>query len=195
MRASFDFGKFDFYGCGRKINRFTVTASLRKERFGLVFTACGEIWNGSGKEIVSAGQNLDTMNGFLYDNELFAEIYDLWKNYHLNDHNIGTRVQEKALEAESERRRERAIVEGREPEKPLTVANEYDKAVEYLKSVGLYIVELGEGESVCETEGVSRKRYPYGCGWVHRALPDSVVKRIEKLPEVAKANGVKCKVD
>lgn len=198
MKITFDFGKFDYFGRGRKVNTFDVTVELSGEKGKDSLSICGDIWNAAHTDIVSGGQNLDEMTEFLKGNPVFDEIYDLWKKYHLNDLNAGSYRQEKALEEESERRNAAHRENGEKEENPLTYASRYDEAVEYLKSIGLYVVELEDGESVeehdYEIDGVnyhvSAQTFPYGAGWVHRRLSGETIQRVMKLTELAEKNGV-----
>lgn len=92
----FDFGKVDFWGSGSRVNEVTITISFHSERMytpgkGWDYTGktdicfSGEIWNRTHTDIVKAGQCQDTLDKFeVKDNqELFKEILDLWKRYHL----------------------------------------------------------------------------------------------------------------
>lgn len=194
------FGKFDYMKSGRKLNSFEVTVELSGKKGNETFSACGKIYNATHTDIWSGGQNLDTMAEFLKGNPVFDEIYDLWKKYHMNDLHAGSYRQEKALEEESERRNAAHRERGEKEENPLTYASRYDEAVEYLKSIGLYVVELEDGESVEERDyeidgvnyHVSAQAFPYGAGWVHRRLSGETIQRVMKLTELAEKNGVYC---
>ena len=93
---TFDFGKVDFYNRGRKINRITVEARLYQRNLGLVFSACGNIWNGRDTDIIMFGQCLDTISKYV-KSPVFNKLYDLWKKYHNNDMHFGTEEQEAYL--------------------------------------------------------------------------------------------------
>lgn len=77
---TFDFGKIDYYGKGRKINSVTVEMSYRDG----VLSICGHIWNGRHTDIVCGGQCLDEIAEYIHSSK-FKKIYRLWKLYHLND--------------------------------------------------------------------------------------------------------------
>lgn len=153
MKKTFNFGKIDFYGTGRKINLVTITAELNEKENGKpVFTASGEVWNNIKSDIVCGGQCLDILSKYV-KNPLFKRINKLWNLYHLNDMNAGTPDQENAIEQWK--------VNG----------NKYDytAACEYLKSINLYEVEH---------EG---KPYKYGHKWIYASIPENDLQDIKNL--------------
>lgn len=84
MKKVFHFEKIDYYGRGSRINAVDVEVELKEKPDGLVFSACGEIWDGNHSDVVSAGQNLDEIAKYIHNNR-FSRIYAMWKKYHLND--------------------------------------------------------------------------------------------------------------
>lgn len=166
MRKTFEFGKIDYNGSGRKNCPVTVDVELRTTKTGeLEFSACGDIWNPRGTSVYSAGQNLDEIAKYV-KTPLFKEIYDLWKKWHLNTMHAGTERQEEALDAWHEKQK---------AEKPdAIILYDYRRDCEYLESIGLLFDEI------------NGKPYKYGCGWLTRVIPEETVKRIEELlkPEV-----------
>ena len=117
-KTTFNFGKVDAYGTGRKLNEITVEAQIKDG----VFTASGNVWNSKHTDIISGGQNLDELKGYLKGNKEFENVYNMWKKYHLNDMHAGTVKQEEALNKKFGG----------------VNANKYEEQVDYLKSVGLY---------------------------------------------------------
>ncbi len=182
-KRTFNFGKIAYWPKTRKANSVDVDIYVCKLDNGqFEFTACGYIWNCRHTGCLSGGQNLDTIHKYIKDNDIFNEIYDIWCNFHLNGMNSGTQKQEAALIKESDRRNADHKAKGEEEEEPLNHADRYEDACEYLKSIGLYIDKLGDGEVLnCETEKVSKDHYPYGCGWITRVLDDKTLKRINSL--------------
>ena len=87
MKRTFTFGKIAYNTSGIKRNLVTVDVELKdRQHEGKTtpeFSACGEIWNSRGTDVVSAGQNLDTIREYIHT-PLFKEIYDLWQHWHLN---------------------------------------------------------------------------------------------------------------
>ena len=152
MKKTFDFGKIDFYGRGRKTNLVTVTVELRDTDKGAQLSVCGDIWNNLKTDIVCGGQCLDEIKQYI-KSPLFLEIYNFWKLYHLNGMHAGTKEQEKAIEEWKSN------------------GNKYDymAVCEYLKSIDLYEVEN------------SGQPYIYGHGWLFEEIPESDLQRIKEL--------------
>ena len=94
----------------------------------------------------------DELSKLEVENKLFATIKELWHKYHLNDMHAGTPEQEESLKKEN-----------------LLSANDFEKACEYLKSIGLYEVEY---------EG---KPYRYGSGWLHFPIPKKDLEKIHLI--------------
>ena len=82
----FDFGKIDYNGTGRKINKVTIEVKFDGEKF----SACANVWNLKQTDIIAFGQMLDKLYKFFKHNQTFKDIYFIWKNYHLNDLTAGT---------------------------------------------------------------------------------------------------------
>lgn len=121
MEKIFDFGKIDYYGKGHKTNRVTVRVCLEEKGIKDVFTASGCIWNSKETGCIRGGQCLDEITKYIKD-PVFAEIYNLWKKYRLNDMHAGTPKQEAALSAHF----------------PKDQYISYVDKTKYLESIGLY---------------------------------------------------------
>lgn len=162
-RKIISFGKFDYCGCGRRINEITVEMNLKYKDDGkIVFTASANVWNNLHTDIIAGGQCIDTIYKHIpsiWGNPLYIKIMELWKKHHLNDMHAGTPEQEHALK--------QAVQDGK-----LTRygANNYDETCNYLKSIGLYEVTLPDG-----------KMYKYGHGWLYEEIPVEDLKEIEKI--------------
>lgn len=165
----FNFGKINYYNpSGRRINLVTVEMELRRNADGFpVFSACIDIWNGNHTDIVAGGQMLDEIKHVPENDALFQEIKKLWKQYHLNDMNAGTKAQEAMLE--------KAGIKGR--------AYSYDRAVEYLKRKGLYEVRLTPTEAKYNPR-YAGKPYKYGHGWIYYPIPAKDMAKIKKIMEM-----------
>lgn len=149
------FGKIDFYGIGRKMNAVEVEINLKEFADSTYsFSVCAFIWTAQHKDTVIGGQCLDdaAFMKLAAENKVLEEIIRLWKAYHLNDLHAGTPEQEKALK-----------------EVNLGRACDYDKACDYLKSIGLYEVEY------------QGKPYRYGSGWIFYPIPQDDLKKIHQL--------------
>ena len=97
MRKTLEFGKIDYNGTGRKINRVSVDIELKDKKEGPALSICGDIWNSKGTDIVCGGQCLDTISRYI-KTDFFKKILRLWKMYHLNDMHAGTVEQEAYLD-------------------------------------------------------------------------------------------------
>lgn len=152
MKKTFDFGKIDYYGNGRKTNLVTVTVELRNTDKGAELSVCGKIWNNLKTDILCGGQCLDEIKKYI-KSPLFLEIYNFWKLYHLNGMHAGTKEQEKAIEEWESK------------------GNKYDYTAvcEYLKSIDLYEVEH------------NGQPYKYGHGFIFEEIPECDLRRIKAL--------------
>lgn len=153
MKKTFNFGKIDYCGRGRKDCAVDVVVRLEESEKGEKLSICGDIWNRIHTDVYCGGQCLDTIKKFLSDNELFMELYRFWKLYHLNDMHAGTPEQEAAIEEWKKQ------------------GNKFDykKACEYLQAIGLYEVDL------------NGKPYKYGHAWLYQPIPESDLARIKEL--------------
>lgn len=115
------FGKVDYTNSGKKNCMVDLEVELRDTTKGPELSIRGDIWNPSHTDIYCCGQCLDEIAKYKGDNPLFKELYQYWKDYHLNGMHAGTFEQEQALK--------KAVIVG------------YDEACEYLKSINLYEVE------------------------------------------------------
>lgn len=149
---TFNIGKIDYYGHGRKINPVTVEVTLKEKDGKHCFSASATVYNQTKTDILACGQCLDSI-AKLTKNKQFMELYRLWKLYHLNDMHAGTIEQEKALKDwESKGNR-----------------YDYTSACDYLKSVGLNEVEY------------NGKPYKYGHAWLYWNIPEYDLKVIQAL--------------
>ena len=149
---TFNLGKIDYYGRGRKINPVTVEVTLKEKDGKPCFSASATVYNQTKTDILACGQCLDSI-AKRTNNKQFMELYRLWKLYHLNDMHAGTIEQEKAIDDWESK------------------GNHYDytSACEYLKSVGLYEVEY------------NGKPYKYGHAWLYWNIPEYDLKVIQAL--------------
>lgn len=99
IQKTFDFGKVDYYGRGRRINKVDVTVRLYDKGDGRVALGImGGFWNGRGTDYVCCGQCLDEIAEFVSD-PLFQKIYGWWKNFHNNGMHLGDEKQEAYLKS------------------------------------------------------------------------------------------------
>lgn len=95
--------------------------TLKAVKNGPVFSAVGGIWEANRSDYVACGQIIDEINEYI-KTPLVNRICEIWKRYHLNDMECGTKTQSEAIE------------------KWEAAGNKYDytQACIYLKSIGLY---------------------------------------------------------
>ena len=165
MKKVFDFGKIDFYGTGRKINKVTIEVELKDTDKGPEFSASGDVGNSKHTDIVCGGQCLDELDNVstLHDNQLFSKIYRLWKLYHLNGMNAGTARQTKAVNDYLDRTKSKY---------------DYKLVYDYVESIDLY-----EDKEYLFKYGNELKPYIYGSSWLYRSIPDEDLKIIKELLE------------
>lgn len=93
MKKTYQFGKIDYYGNGRKTCLVEVEIELKPTDKGEEFTASGNVWNNLHTDIIIGGQCIDDIwdeyGTQLQNRKLYKEIMDLWKKYHLNGMNAG----------------------------------------------------------------------------------------------------------
>lgn len=85
MKKTFDFGKIDFEGRGRKCNAVTVDMEYKEDGDKKRFSVSASVWNAFHSDIVAGGQCLDSLQPYFKHSPIFTEIFRLWKLYHLND--------------------------------------------------------------------------------------------------------------
>lgn len=180
MKKTFDFGKIDLCGTGRRYP-VTVTAELEQRGGDKVFR-----WDPVTREYIETGETtpeyieftasasigaryggqcldeIDKHAAQLSDLDTWKELYKFWKLYHLNGMHAGTPEQEKAIEEW----------------KKAGNKYEYKKACEYLESVGLYEVEFS-GKTVGRM--YEKEPYLYGHAWIVQDIPGADLLRIEHI--------------
>jgi hypothetical protein len=149
-------------GAAKRSNLVTVELELRRLENGKPeFSACGNVWNATKTDIIRGGQCIDELASPAYmrqypkDIRAFVkELHELWTLHHLNGLHAGTPGQERLVKEHFEKTGE---------------AHEYGKACAYLKKIKKHIV-MRNGQ-----------KYQYGSGWVSHDIPQTDMKRIERL--------------
>lgn len=72
--------------------------TLDREKDVVVFSMQGGIWNASHNDMISGGQNLETIAKLIPGNKDLQELIGYWRKYHLNDLKAGTKRQTEAVE-------------------------------------------------------------------------------------------------
>ena len=145
-KQTIDFGKIDFNETGRKINLVEIEIELRTDN---VLSICGNVWNNLKTDIVSGGQNLDTLKPYFKHNVLFKKLHRIWELYHLNDMQAGTPLQMAHLETVHHK---------------CTDSNWYDWACLELEKVELL------------TTTYKNKPYKFGSQWIKKEIPQDILE-------------------
>ena len=148
-KQTIDFGKIDFNETGRKINLVEIEIELRTDN---VLSICGNVWNNLKTDIVSGGQNLDTLKPYFKHDSLFNKLCLLWKNYHLNDMQACTPLQMAHLETVHHK---------------CTDSNWYDWACLELEKVELL------------TTTYKNKPYKFGSQWIKKEIPQDILEFLD----------------
>lgn len=198
FRKVFTFAKVDYNHTGRRVNAASLEVEYRLEtkyQNGVPslyweYSACGSIWNHIHTDIISGGQNLESMAKFaaIRNDKNFSEAFSLWKLYHLNGMTAGSPAQE-AAKGEFKVDREkitwywyddtditdntdkfgRHMTDDENEAKAATAAGQYVKAEKgdyndqlavFLARRGLYTDKGLRGEAVQVRRGVANYRNP-----------------------------------
>lgn len=156
MKAIISLPKIDFNNIGEKNCPVEIEVKLKQQDEKEFFSVCGGIWNHIHTDYCCCGQCLDILVEYYQDNDLFRQIYRLWKLYHLNDMHAGTEKQEQAIE--------HAKKNGL-----LGKNADYCAVCDYLKSIDLY-------EDTC-----NGMPYIYGTAWLYQPIPDDDLNLIKSI--------------
>lgn len=88
MEKTIELGKVDGYGNGRRSCAAEVTVCLEETPRGERLAIQGAIWNSTQTDILSGGQNVDTMVRLVRTPKM-ARIAEVWRRWHLNDMRAG----------------------------------------------------------------------------------------------------------
>lgn len=167
MKRTIFIQKVDGYLNGKK--NCDVTVDLEWEDGN--FSATADLWNHIHSDILTGGQCFDDLlkdYPELGENETFAEAYDLWSKYHLNDMRAGTPEQQAAIKEWKAQGHKYS----------------YDDACDYLKEIGLYEVPISTIDVKANpylADKDPNSTYKYGHGWLKEEVPEEDVPRIESL--------------
>lgn len=173
MERTIKIGKINFYDNEKRTNHdveIILRLSLSNDN---CFSAVANVWNFPHSDILMGGQCFDTiLNDFpeVKKNPIFMEVYDLWKNYHLNDLRAGTKAQEDLLKE--------AVKNG---ELNTYGANNYKETCAYLESKDMlydknYLVSKKQKDG-----SIIKAPYQYGTGLLKEEIPEEDLLRIKSL--------------
>lgn len=144
-------GKVDFLKNGRKANEVTIEVELREREKGLELSICGNVWNNIKTDVYSGGQNYDTILELFPNRKKVKRIVEVWKEYHLNGMNAGTKRQKNYI---------------KELEKNPDFRYEYTEVCKELEKAGL----LYDKEE---------NNYQYGSAWLFETLPENIIEEVK----------------
>ena len=131
-----------------------ITAIVEWELIDGKFSASGSIKE--NRQFIAAGQCLDTIKEYFPDDTLFNSIFEVWKEWHLNDLTAGSPNQERFLKDYKESGND----------------YNYSDACVLLESAGLLV----------DNDYIHNgKPYKYGSAWLTRIIPDDVIRTINRL--------------
>lgn len=165
VRRTFEFGKIDADGIGRRVNLVTIDVELKNNRDGFPeFSAFMSVLNSKGTDIRRAGKVLfEEFKHVPVNDALYQEIRSLWRKYDLHTNHAGTKIQESALKSAG-------LGKG---------ARDYDKACVYLEKKGLYTVKLTPTERKYNPRVENPHRY--GHNWIYYPIPATDLAKIKRI--------------
>lgn len=153
----------------QKLNPVSIELELyQNEQDEYCLVGVGYVWKSNKSDIVTCGQILDTLTPFYPQNELFKQIYSIWKEYHLNDMQAGCEHQRENWDLKSD------IIYN---DKSFFAGHVY-YGEERFHSYSNNLIEHPKGllKKPCEVCG-----YKYGTEWKHKRIPDEIVKQIKEI--------------
>lgn len=188
-------GKIDYNNTGKKDHKAVIEFELLEGENGPVFSARAEIWNSRETDIERSG--VDEIIAMFPNNKRAQRIKEIWKEYHLNNLQVGTPEQQ----AEICKREEELCSKYPEcyyDEKikkinsyalahKLGFSNVYDMRISLLKQAGLYMVPLSDDMQCTGSfpkDVIKGKRgYVYGERWLYKSIPEDIIEEIKQLSE------------
>lgn len=170
MERTIKIGKINFYDNEKRTNHdveIILRLSLSNDN---CFSALVNVWNFPHSDILMCGQYFDTiLNDFpeVKKNPIFMEVYDLWKNYHLNGLHAGTKAQEDLLKE--------AVKNG---ELNTYGANNYKETCAYLESKNMLYDKVSKKQ---KDGSIKKVPYRYGTDWLKEEIPEQDLLRIKSL--------------
>lgn len=159
MTKVISFGKFAVSG-KNPANEIVVELNYKKNAAGQpCFSAMGTVYTANHRDCVMGGQCLEALKAYLHSNELFMQIYGLWKRNHLND-----------VDACADDQQREAVQEYMESHGN---RYDYDAVCKFLQDRGIYTVYIN---------GVP---CTYGMQWYYRPISREDQKTIRKIMEAA----------
>ncbi len=169
IKKTLQLGKIPYVNNKRKSNLVTLrlelahketcfphlTIDLQPCQEAVSLSICGDVWNQLQTDIVLGGQIYETVLEYAsyFPAYKTAKIVELWKRWHLNDMNGGTRKQRELVRKNWDQKEKDGYYD------------HYDEAVKHLKEHDLHY----DGD------------YQYGTAWLTEVIPDDVLAEIMQL--------------
>jgi hypothetical protein len=169
MRRTLQLGKVDYYGRGRRINAVDIEVELKEQKGTTELSICGEIWNAPHTDIVSGGQNLDTIAKLFPRNPRVQRIVEVWRRWHLNAMRAGCEHQ----------RREAWDQRPIDPSKPLDSYGKHYPGQEHATWNQLTWVRPEEYPGGLLTAPCPVCGYRYGSAWLTEELPPEIIQEVQ----------------
>lgn len=171
---TFDFGNIAYDGHVPARNNARVTLEVRDTDKGPEVSIQGEIWNhlnGRNRDILSGGQNLDTMAEYLTGTAPFDTLCAIWKRWHLNGLNPGCEHQ----------RAEGWAARPIDPSKPTSAYGKHFPGQQYDSWNMLTWVRRDEHPEGLMSHPCPTCGYKYGSAWLYEPIPADVMETLNGL--------------
>ncbi len=164
-RRNLNLGKVDYNETGRKVNLVQIEIELRRKEKGIELSICGEIWNHIHTDIISGGQNIDTIARLFPHNKKVQRVKEIWKRWHLNDIRAGC-AHQRALKWEDVR---------------IPVADLPDNKISNRDERGILAIWVypKEHKDGLLTKPCPECGYAYGSKWLFEEIPAEVIEEIK----------------
>ena len=134
----------------------------------------GMIWNRLKTDCISAGQNIDTISKLTKFNPVVQQMYQVWKEYHLNDMQAGSPRQEGFKLALNYMRTSSNI-----PSLPNKSPNiSYDDLTHALDKCNLLV------DWSYTNPNTGNLGYKYGSAWLTKEIPEEVIEMIQEWSDL-----------
>lgn len=180
-------GKIDYNDSGRKNCMVTLEVELKPAQNvsphltvdlepipadAIELSICGNVWNPRHTDLLSGGQDYETIEEHFSHDPRVMRLIAIWKEYHLNGMKAGTRAQDAALK-----------------EMPQVVVHKkdlYTEKCEFLKALDLYEVTIPQAvranfDYKKDKAGNLPTHYQYGHAWLFAVIPQAIIDEVRQL--------------
>lgn len=164
MQKTLSLGKVDYEGTGR-LNEVTIETELIDGRLSM----CGSVWKAGHTDIISGGQNHETIASLFPSDPKVQRMIEVWKHWHLNDMRPGCEHQR------AEGWDKRPI----DPTKPLDTYGKHFPGQQHDSWNMLTWVRPDEYPDGLLTKPCPVCGYKYGSQWLTEPLPLEIIAEVE----------------